>query len=202
MCFSAMLLWALAMPVAQAQSPVNVIEIGNFYCPHCFAAQNTAKQLEYKVIDHGGRFAFMPIFTKVSERWPALVYLGLKFKAERDVTKDAFFNAAQVARLNLSTLSQTCQALKSYHTGIDLDDCIKAGQSDRAAQRYRLILTFMKTLYKDNATLSLPIFVFERNGKIIRVTSADNAQLIDRLSLERKGLAFIHGQHTLSAGEV
>ena len=141
----------------------------------------------------------MPIFTKASERWPALVYLGLNSKKARVMIRDALFASAQTSHLDLSTLPKTCHAIADFNTGVDYQSCMQAGRSDRAIVKYHALMKLIEHIYQGNETLSLPIFVFERDGKIIKVVSgADNLQLIVGRTLELTTLA--DGTQKLSSG--
>lgn len=161
---------SLMLFVGIAHASVDVVEIGNFYCPHCFAAESAAAKLSDRVINNGGSFEFVPVLTQAAKKWPVLVYLGLTSKRAEDIARGAFFNAAQVAKLDMGTLSQTCNALSTYSL-ISREDCLRAGRSMQGRLRYRKVLKLIGFVFKGNAQLNLPVFVFERDGQIIKVVS-------------------------------
>lgn len=155
-----------------AASPINIIEVANFYCPYCYEAEQYIKPLRQAVNAQGGQFDFVPIYYGSISPWPARIYLSLA-KSSTSAARHALFSAAALNGLPMATAQAACDVVnQSRPMPVPLSDCVNAAIGQRPALRLHAVLTLLKHIYpKSHQTLLFPVFVLMQDDHIKAVLS-------------------------------
>lgn len=148
---------------------VAVIEIANFYCPHCYEAQQYVPALEAKLKETGGQFDLVPIYWGDISPWPTRLYLSLPKELNNSLAQQLFM-AAQGQGLTMKTAESTCTAVKNVNSAMSLQECVNLAKSNRGLRREYRAWQLISHIPK-MTNIQLPLFIIEKNGKIVSVYS-------------------------------
>lgn len=172
-------------------APVNVVEIANFFCPECQAAQQHIDTVTKAIKATGGEYDFVPVFYGKVSSWPARVYLSLP-KSLAKAGRIALFTAAQNGEAMVSAQA-ACIVVNDQLPHYSVDHCITAASSSQPAARLTKALQLLQHIYRDKqAVLLFPLFVIEQNGQIQAVLSRNEYPNITQLVNEVAGYVSSH----------
>lgn len=169
-CF--LIVTALLYQLSAHASPVNVIEVANFYCPECYAAEQHIKPLRTDVVAKGGQFDFVPIFFGKVSPWPAKVYLSLP-KSQASTARDALFQAAILNGLPMASAQSACTVVTlALKKSMSISACVEGAMGEQVGRRLKAVLTLLKHVYPSgHASLLFPLFIVMEDGQIRDVLS-------------------------------
>lgn len=172
--------------MAQANPPLHVTEIVNFYCPASYQAYQSLSAWRRSLPQQAVDFDVMPVFADAAHGWPARAWLALP-KAQASLAEAALFQAAIVQGLPMASLATTCEVLERVLPNYSMADCAHSTQSDRVLQRLAYSLQLLKRIRAHSqSTLLFPVFVIEKSGEIqavlMREANQDMALFIEQVS--------------------
>ena len=153
-------------------SPRNVIEVANFYCPDCYAAEKQIAPLEKAVQAQGGVLDFVPIVYGRISPWPARVYLAMPAR-DGAPAKAALFTAAAVNGLPMASAQAACSVvLNRLSRPLSLEACVNLASSEVPKQRLQAVMTLLHHVYPNAQTPVLfPLFIVMQDGQVREVLS-------------------------------
>lgn len=166
-----LLLLCCVSSMAMAKTPVNVVEIANFYCPECYQAYQYSSNIKDAIKQSNGQLDFVPIFFGKVSPWPAKIYLSVPEKYQAQAQK-ALFSAAILNGLPMKTAESACVEVNDLAPHYSVDQCVDKANSSIVASRLSKALMLLHKVYGDTKTpLLFPIFIVEQGGKIKTVLS-------------------------------
>jgi hypothetical protein len=157
-----------------------VVEIANFYCPHCFSVNACVPVIEKKLQRLHGQFDVVPIYMSGISPWPSRVYLGLQ-QAVTVRIREALFDAVQTQGLSLQSPLSVCDVIQQTGLNLSLQRCVHQAQSPRVQVRLNRVLKLMRAAKLNDQSYTLPIFIIEKSHHITRVLSYHEFQDANRL---------------------
>jgi hypothetical protein len=173
----ATMFFALTVNVTQAKA-VTVVELSNFYCPHCYEMQQYHQVIDEEVKATGGSYLFSPIFYGDYPMWVAKAYYSdLSIIAGvNEAIRSVLFSSAVSAGLKLDTPESVCQVLSNQIKAINELDCVRRMNAPDGFVRLGKALRLLDYLIKDKylgEIVNFPVFVIEMDNQVQQVISAD-----------------------------
>ena len=168
-------------------SPVTVVEIGNFFCGHCYDMENHIQPIKKYLDKNGGDFEFAPIYYGKFSHYPAQIYMAKLNQLDivQDQIRKSLFLAANVLRMHLSSASSTCRIVSEQVKSVSLNYCLQALEEGRGMSRIanteKLVSYLAKNKYLGEV-IEFPVFVIEQDNQIKSVMSAADTKNMNELA--------------------
>lgn len=163
-----------------------IVEVANFYCPHCYAAEKYTQELRQYLANKGEVFQFVPWFTDAKSQQAAMIYLSANTdKAMQNKLRLGLFTATN-AGADFSTGFKGCTSINMFIPEYSIKTCTDSLMSDKAIFALKKTLKLLKTAYHGQlSNLEFPIFIVIKNNKVIGKMSyadtSDVAQLVSHV---------------------
>jgi len=163
-----------------------IVEVANFFCPHCYAAEKYAQELRQYLASKDEVFQFVPWFIDAKSQQAAMIYLSANTdKAMQDKLRLGLFTATN-AGADFSTGFKGCTSINMFIPEYSIKACTDSLMSNKAIFALKKTLTLLKTAYHGQlSNLEFPIFIVIKNDKVIGKMSyadtSDVAQLVSHV---------------------
>lgn len=163
-----------------------IVEVANFYCPHCYAAEKYTQELRQYLANKGDIFQFVPWFIDAKSQQAAMIYLSANTdKAMQNKLRLGLFTATN-AGADFSTGFKGCTSINMFIPEYSIKTCTDSLMSDKAIFALKKTLKLLKTAYHGQlSNVEFPIFVVIKNDKVIGKMSyadtSDVAQLVSHV---------------------
>jgi len=155
--------------VSLADTPVYVVEIANFSCPHCLAAESISEDIASAAKRTGGRFVFAPLSWGDQSSWRDRVYYASRNQGDQisALVRKSLFEASQTMSLPLENLSQvmTWLAQDLADTEIDFEQLRRDALSESSQEAMDKALF----LASQAAVNRVPTFILIQDGEVVSI---------------------------------
>ena len=154
-----------------------VVEVANFYCPHCYSAEKYTQDLRQTLEAKGDKFQFVPWFVDAKSEQAALIYLSAN-KPIQDKLRLGLFTAAN-AGADFSTGFKGCTSINMFMPEYKVKSCTDSLMNNKAIDVLKKTMTLLKVAYNGQlSNLVFPIFIVIKDNKVIgKISYADTSDL-------------------------
>jgi hypothetical protein len=162
-----------------------IVEIANFYCPHCYAAQKYTQEIRQSLEKKGDLFQFVPWFTDSKSQQAAMIYLSAD-KAIQDKLRLGLFTAAN-AGSDFSTGFKGCTSIHMFMPEYSVKTCTASLMNNQAIHALKKTMKLLKMAYNGQlSNLKLPIFIVIKDNHVIGKMSYADTDNVSELVINVK----------------
>ncbi len=163
-------------------SGVVVVELANFYCNRCRTANDHFERLQQTARAVGHDFRFAPVSWEGQSLWPDRVYYATRdlFPAAEALVRNAMFDGLQREGMIFESVTQIIAYLERrqvLEAALALDPNFNlAAIAERAATDVTMLAEAKAgRLVNLSGAQEVPVFVWVRDGEVIKTLSPSNA---------------------------
>lgn len=160
-----------------------VVEIGNFGCDRCRTINDHFPRLKRIAAENGVELRFAPLAWKGQSMWPDRVFYATRdlYPAAEHFVRDAMFEGIQREGMMFENLPQVLAYLERRQIpqrALQFDKGFSLVKVAERANTDDVMYSEMKAgrLVSDLGATEVPVFVWVRNGEIIKVVSTNESK--------------------------